>query len=103
MPSAPDQELSVDAIHEMLFKKFMTTLPQGFESTFRLTNAIVYLPSDEGGSELSIDPERPYELTLSTGAFGTPDMYTTRDSLNAFMDRVAAAAVAFQDSLPKLA
>lgn len=88
---------------ETLFKKFMTTLPQGFEPTFRLTKAIVYLPSDDGGSELSNTPEGPYELTLSTGADGAPDMYTTRDSLNAFMERVAAAAVAFQASVPKLA
>lgn len=88
---------------EALFEKFMTTVPQSFEPTFRLTKAIVYLPSDEGGSELSSDPEGPYELKLAAGPFGAPDMYTTRDSLNSYMDRVTAAALAFQASSSKLA
>lgn len=81
---------------EKALEVFMTTVPQGFELTFRLTKAIVYLPSDKGGSELSSDPEGPYELTLSAGPFGAPDMYTTRDSLNSYMDQVTGAALAFQ-------
>jgi hypothetical protein len=81
---------------EALFKRFMAAVPQGIEPTFRLTKAIVYLPSEHGGSELSSDEEGPYELTLSAGPFGAPDMYTTRDSLNAYMDRVTSVALNFQ-------
>ncbi len=79
------------------FQEFMAALPQDFEPSFRLTKPVIYLPASDGvGSELSQDDnEHDYELTLSTGRFGSPDMFTTRDSLNAYMDRIAAVATRF--------
>ncbi|CAG9273081.1 restriction endonuclease [Burkholderia cepacia] len=79
------------------FNEFMTTLPQDFEPTFRLTQPVIYLPAADGeGSELSSDnDEHAYELTLRVGPLGAPDMFTTRDRLNAYMDRIAAAARKF--------
>jgi Restriction endonuclease len=79
---------------EATFEKFMAALPQGLKSSFRLTKAFVYMPLEEGGSELSTEPG-PYELTLSTWTGATSDMHSTRSALNDFMDRIAVAAAPF--------
>lgn len=82
---------------EAKFKQFMLAIPQESGPTYRLTRPIIYVPSEKGpGSELCHDDdELTYELTFSMGKCDTPDMFTTRDMLNAYMDRITIATRKF--------